>query len=428
MQIDHLFRHRLVKDSLVLLGVQISGYVLPLITLPYLTRVLGPTNFGLTALGTALVLYFCVITEYGFAVTGTRRLAIVRDDPALVSRVYSAIMACRLILTGLCFLVLTVLIVTVPALRRYWGVYLVSFLQVLGWCLSPNWLFQGLQHIRFIAYSDYAAKVLSVGLIFLWVRQRSDYVIAAALQSGGFLMSAVIGLVIVFGVLRVRLVWPAISEMRQALVEGWPVFFSMASLNVMSSSNTMILGAISSPEQVGLFSAANRLIIAARALTNPITNAVYPHLSRLVSQSRKEAIGMLRKRLFWTAAPFFVISVGMVLFSPLTVRLLYGKDYAETGSLLRIMSLTPFVHSVSMCFGTYYMLAFGYEKAWAKIIIRMVVLNFAVLAGLLLVIRPVRAVALTTTLMDIYAGGSCVLFYRRTVNAQADMDRDRHPA
>ena len=61
-----LLSHRLAKDTLILFGVQISGYVLPLITLPFLTRVLGPANFGLTALGTALVLYFVVVTEWGF--------------------------------------------------------------------------------------------------------------------------------------------------------------------------------------------------------------------------------------------------------------------------------------------------------------------------------------------------------------------------
>jgi hypothetical protein len=62
------------------------------------------------------------------------------------------------------------------------------------------------------------------------------------------------------------------------------------------------------------------------------------------------------------------------------------------------------------------MLAFGYEKEWSKIITRMMVLNFVCIFGLMLVMRPVRAIALTTTLMDIFSAGSCILFYRRTAN------------
>jgi len=419
LQIHTLFRHRLVKDSLVLLGVQITGYVLPLVTLPYLTRVLGPANFGLMALGTALALYFYVITEYGFAVTGTRQIAIVQDDIEQVSRTYSAIMACKLSLLAACFLTLSALVLLVPQLRLHWALYFISFLQVIGWCLSPSWLFQGMQRIRLVAYSDYGAKLVSVGLIFLLVHKQSDYLMAAALQSGGFLVSAVIGLILVFAVLQVRPVQPSISEMREAMVQGWRVFLSMASLTVISSSNTVILGLMTAPDQVGFFSAASRLIIAARALTNPVTTAVYPHISRLAARSRSEAVRMLRKQLFWTAAPFLFISIGMAFFSPLAARILYGKAYVETGILLQIMSMTPFVHAVSMCFGTYYMLAFGYQKQWSTIIIRMVVLNFIVLFALMVVMRPVRAVALTTTLMDVYAATSCTLFYKRTVNTAA---------
>lgn len=190
--------HRLAKDTLILFGVQISGYVLPLVTLPFLTRVLGPANFGLTALGTALVLYFVVIIEWGFAVTGTRQIAIAQNDPGQVSKIYSAIMACKLVLLTLCFLSMVVLVMATPKLRAYWLLYFVTFLQAVGQCLSPNWLLQGMQRMRFIAYSDYGAKVISVFLIFGLVRRSSDYMLVAALQSGGFLISALIGLAMIF--------------------------------------------------------------------------------------------------------------------------------------------------------------------------------------------------------------------------------------
>lgn len=409
-----LIRHRLVKDTIILFGVQVSGYVLPLVTLPYITRVLGPANFGLTALGTALVLYFAVITDFGFAVTGTRQIAIVQGDPAKVSRTYSTIMVCKLCLMLACFLILLAIVATVPSLREHWPLYLLSFLQVVGLGLSPNWFLQGMQRMRYIAYSDYGAKIVSVALIFTLVHRSSDYLLVAALQSGGFLLSACIGLAVVFTSIRPQLLWPVWEDTRAAMISGWPVFLSMASMTAMSSTNTMILGAMTSSDQVGFLNAAQRLIIAARALTNPVTTAIYPHMSKLASSSRTEGLRFLRKQVLWTAAPFLVISLGLLLFAPLAVRLLYGPKYLETGVLLRLMSLTPVVHAVSMCFGTYYMLAFGYEKEWSKIITRMMVLNFVCIFALMLLMRPVRAIALTTTLMDIFAAGSCILFYRKT--------------
>jgi PST family polysaccharide transporter len=409
-----LLSHRLAKDTLILFGVQVSGYVLPVITLPFLTRILGPANFGLTALGTALVLYFVVIVEWGFAVTGTRQIAIAQDDLDRVSRAYSTIMACKVILLMLCFVAMVALVSGVPKLRAFWPLYFVSYLQVVGFCLSPNWLLQGMQRMRFIAYSDYGAKILSVILIFVFVRRPSDYMVVAALQSGGFLISALIGLSIVFFKLRLRLVRPFFADMRREMVSGWPVFLSMASMTAMSSTNTMLVGALATTAEVGFLAAAQRLIIAVRALTNPVTTAVYPHISRLADKSPTEALHFLRRQIFWTSAPFLLISLGMLAFSPLAVHILYGTRYVESGVLLRIMFMTPVLHALAMCFGTYFMLAFGYQKEWAKIITRMVVLNFVLLFVFVKLMPPDRAVALSTVLTDLFSAASSGFFYRKT--------------
>ncbi len=415
--LKNLAKHRLVKDTIILFGVQVSGYVLPLVTLPYLTRVLGPANFGLIALGGALVLYFVVITEFGFAVTGTRQIAMAQDDSAKIARIYSTVMLCKLCLMLFCFVILLGLLATIPRFRMYWPLYMVSFLQVTGSCFSPNWFLQGMQRMRYIAYSDYGAKIVSVLCIFGFVHKAGDYLLVAAFQAGGFLISALIGLWLVFFKLRIPLVKPHLQDMREAMLGGWPVFLSTASMIAVSSTNTMILGFVSSPTEVGYLNAAQRLMIAMRALTNPVTSAVYPHMSRMAANSRPEALRFLKKQVLWTATPFLAISGGLLFFAPFAVHLLYGTKYAETGVLLQLMSLTPVVHALSMCFGTYFMLAFGYEKQWSKIITRMMVLNFVCIGLLMLVLSPVRAIALTSTLMDIFSCTSCYLFYRKTIRS-----------
>jgi O-antigen/teichoic acid export membrane protein len=145
----------------------------------------------------------------------------------------------------------------------------------------------------------------------------------------------------------------------------------------------------------------------------------------MAAKSQRDALGFLRKQVIWTSAPFLLITLGMLLFSPLAVSILYGRKYAETAVLLRIMSLTPVLHAIGMCFGTYFMLAFGYQKEWSKIITRMVVLNFALMFLLVKFMQPARAVALSTVLADFFSAGSSVLFYRRTT---ARMDREQRGA
>jgi len=411
--LQKLVRHRLVQDVMVLYGVQVAGYVLPIVTLPYLTRVLGPANFGLLALGSAMAQYFLVVSEYGFAVTGTRRIAVIQEDMGKVARVYSAIMACKLLLIVLGFLALCGTLLAVPKLRLHWELYILSFLLVVGWGLSPNWFFQGIQRIKFVAYSDYGAKIISVGLIFLLVRKSSDYLIATAVQYGAFVVSACIGLAVTFLVIRLRPVWPRWSDMRESMVEGWPVFLSMASMTFTSSSNTMILGMVATSDQVGYLNGAARLVIAARTLVNPIMNAVYPHMSQLAAKSRAKGVRFLERQLLWTSVPFLAISVGMLTTAPFAIRLLYGPKYAESAVVLQLMSPIPFMYSIGTCFGAYYMLAFGHEKEWSKIIRRYTVLNFVCVFALMTVMRPVRAIAVTTSVTDTFAAVSCALFYWR---------------
>jgi polysaccharide transporter, PST family len=410
---SRLAKNRLVSDSLILMGVQITGYVLPMITLPYLTRVLGPDNFGLLALGTALVLYFVMLVDYGFSVIGPRRIAIATGEDE-VSRVYSTIISCRLGLTLISILVLAVMTIAVPGIGAYKALYWLSFLQVLGWGMSPNWLLQGLQKMRYVAFSDYGAKILSVLLIFLLVRNQSDYLAAAALQSGGFFMAACLGLGMVYFLFPIRLVRPTKAGMREMMIAGWPVFLSLASLTMMTSTNIMILGALAPKADVGYFSAAQRLIIAARSLLNPASSTIYPHMSRLAAESPPRALQFLKKVFLWVSLPFLALSIAMLLFSPLLTTMLYGRSFEEAGTLLRIMALSPFVLSMGNTLGTQYLLAFGFEQAWSRINIRTVVMNFVFLGLALLVMRPVRAVALTTLLTDCFATGSCLLFYLKT--------------
>lgn len=409
-----LFGNRLFSDSLVLFGAQIAGYLLPFIAQPYLARVLGPDNVGLVGLGAALSVYFVSVVEYGFSVTGPRDVALAQDDRDKVNRIYSTVMACKVSLLVLSALVWTVIVWSVPKYRGYWPLYAVSFLQVVGWALSPNWLLQGLQRMRLVAISDYGAKIASIGLLFVLVKARGDYITAASLQAGSFLMAALIGLLCVFLIAKVRLTRTSLASMLEAMRGGLPVFFSMVSVTVVASSNTIILGSLAPYREVGYMSMAMRLIIAIRALLNPVSSVVYPHLSKLAAQSPEAGIAFLRRQLLWIGLPFLGVSIGQLLFGPWLVRLLFGPEYAESGILLQLMALTPVVYAVSTCFGNY-MLAFGYQKEWSRIILTGTVLNFALLALLLQWIAPARAVALTTTLMDVFAAGaSMAVYWRKT--------------
>ena len=406
-------QHRLVKNAAAMLVVQVSGYAAPLLVLPYLSRVLTTEHFGLIAFATSFNWYFMTLVEYGFNLTATRRIAIHRDDPAKVSHIFSSVMAAKAFLTMIGFLIMVTTVVAAPKLRPNLVLFCISYLAVLGDLLFPLWLFQGLQKMENIAWRDLTAKLASLLLIFAFVRHDKDYLWAAGFQAGSLMFAGVLGLCTVPFVTCARFVMPSMEEALTALREGWPVFLSMAALS-LQSSNIFIIGLRSGPTDVAYFSAAYRLIVAVRMLISPVVAAIYPHISHMAFSSREDAIRFLRKYTLVLAAPFFLAAVILFLGSPPIIRILYGAKYLPAIPLLRIMAFSVFQLSLLHIYSTFYMLAFGYEKEWSRVILRATVLNFVILIPLMYLIWPPAAAAITSLVLEGFVTATTYFFYRKT--------------
>lgn len=417
-----LFRHNTVQNALYLYAVQFATYAFPLITVPYLSRILNPEKFGLVVYGQAFMWYFIAISEWGFNITATRDIAVHRDDSRKVEEVFSAVVWSKAILTVLGFAIMMGSVFAIPKLRAEWPLFAISFLTVIGTALFPMWLYQGLEKMRHVAIRDFVGKLLATVLIFIVVRQESDYLLAAAVQSGAGVITGAISLAAVPLLFGIHLRKPNRSDMVRALRVGWPVFLSMAALSVLSTTNVMILGLVASAAELGYFMAASRLIVALRMLVGPMVTALYPHISRMAARSGAEAIQFLRKYALVVSAPFLLLSLTLFVAAPLVVRILFGEHYIATTPILRIMALSPFLLSLSHAFTTYFMLPFGYDKQWTRIVMQSTALNFVVIGPALLLLRPGIALAVVSLIVDLFVVGVGYWFYRKQSRVH-----DSHP-
>jgi len=150
----------LVQNFSSLTILQFSNYLFPIITFPYLVRVLGPEKFGLVNFAAAFVAYFNVFTDYGFNLSATKDISINRNNPNKVNEIFSTVLVIKLILSVVSLMVFSLLIFTIPRFSANSEIYFYSFLIVLGAVLFPGWFFQGMEKMKYITVTNVTVKII----------------------------------------------------------------------------------------------------------------------------------------------------------------------------------------------------------------------------------------------------------------------------
>jgi len=371
------------QNVLSLYGLQLANYILPLVTVPYLVRVLGPEKFGAVAFGQSLIAYFVLVVNYGFDWSATRKISVQRDDLGAVSQTATSVWAAKALLCGAGFLVLVGLVQMVPRFREVGTLLFVLYGVVIGNVLFPIWLFQGLERMVAISVINFVARLLATVGVFALVRRPADFIIYAGLLSFQWLGAGVIGVWLAYRTLKISFVLPSWTEVWQTLAEGWTIFLSKGAVGLYTAGNAFILGLLTNNAVVGYYSAAEKLAKAVQGLLAPFSQAVYPRFSKMATESKVDALKWGRRMLFLMSGIGLVLSIGLFTGAPIIVRVMLGSDYGPSVSVVRILAFLPLIIGASNALGVQIMLPFGRDKAFTSILVGAGLIN-VVLAFLLI--------------------------------------------
>ena len=366
---------RLFENFASLFTLQGLNYILPLITFPYLVRVLGPDKYGLIAFAGAFIGYFNIITDYGFNLSATRDVAVNRDDKAKLSEIFSSVMIIKIVFMILSFIILCIVVFSFEKFSHNWIIYIFAFGVVLGNVLFPVWFFQGMERMKYITFLNIISKTVFTISIFVFIKDTSDYIYVPLISSLGYILAGVLSLIFVFKKFDVVFKIPSKIEVINQLKEGWHIFVSTVSINLYTTSNTFILGIFTNNTIVGYFSAGYTLIQAFLGMLNPISQTFYPYISRLASESREKAVSVIKKLIKGVGAFTFILSLLIFIFADLIVKIVLGEQYYNSIIVIRILAFLPFIIGLSNVFGIQTMLTFGYKKAFTKIIVAGSIIN-----------------------------------------------------
>lgn len=343
------------------------AFILPIIILPYLFRILGPDKFGLIAFASAFIQYFMILTDYGFSVSATKEISLYRHDHKQVCSIFSSVLCVKLVMTLVCFVILCIMVSTIPKFKNDWLIYAISFGAVIGNALFPIWLFQGMEKMRYIASINIIVEVIVAFFILAFVKTPQDFILVPAFTSMAMIISGLSGLYIAFAHFGMKFQKVSLSTLNHVFKNGWHVFTSIIAINMYTTTRVFAIGLLSNNILTGYYAMAEK--IASIIQTFPLSSfasAIFPRMNKLFQKSKAHAFDTMVQVQEITLKIAFIGIPIFIAVAPIVVKVVCGGAYPEITMTLRLLLLSIFFVSGN-AFRVQFLLVCGQNRRYAQI-------------------------------------------------------------
>ncbi|MEN8124599.1 MAG: flippase [Bacteroidota bacterium] len=387
---------RISKNFSSLVILQGANFILPLITLPYLVRVLGTERFGLVMFAQSFALFFNVLVDFGFNLSATREISINRYDNKKINEIFSSVFVIKMGLILLSLIIISGIVMLIPRFNIDWEIYFLSFGVVIGQALFPIWYFQGIEKMSMITMINVLAKLVFTILIFVLIKFESDYLMVPVYNSVGFILAGVIGL---FSALKhVNFVVPNYNRLKNLFKESAQLFVSNLSVTLYTTGNTIILGLFTNNTMVGVYSSMEKLVLAVKNLYTPIFQAIFPWLS---SKNYYQIIRLTKRLILPLFTVGVIISMTIFFFANFILDIIYDNGLITSYSnVFRVLGLIAIFSALNMLFNMLFLSSLKKYKERMKIILFAGIFN-VVMALLLVKQFNIYGIAVAVTLTEL---------------------------
>jgi PST family polysaccharide transporter len=344
-------RNRIFKNIFSLGFIQIANYLLPFVTIPYVVRIIGPERLGIINLAQALVVYLIIIVNFGFDYTATRDISINRNNKTAINEIFSSTLFAKLLLFIITIIIFFILI-NLNAYKEHSYIIFYAYIAVFANVLFPTWYFQGSEQLTKTAIVYFLSRLTTLIFTFILIKIPSDYPLYPLISSVGQLFFTALALLYAIKSSGLSLTLPNISLIKKTFVDGFTIFLSSIVTNVYLMGSIIILDLYSSNEAVGYFSAASKIIVIFQSIIlYPISQSLFPHLSRLFNDSIEKGLSVLKKMLYLVFGVTTFSSIIIFFFARLIILIVYGDKFLGAIICLKIISVLLVVTGISNVLG-----------------------------------------------------------------------------
>ena len=352
-----------------------SNIIFPLITIPYVLRILSADNIGKVDFGNSFVSYFSLIASLGISTYAIRECAKVRDDRKNLDRVASQIFSINICTTVIAYVLLAIALVVFRRLDSYRSLIIIQSTVILFTTVGADWINTAMEDFAYITLRSVLVQILSLGLMFLFVKTPEDYVkyaIITVLSSSG---SSISNIIYRRKYCKMRFTWdiPWKTHMIPILF----LFVMTLSQTVFNSADITMLGLMKGNYAVGIYSTAAKIERVISQVVSSIVMVLIPRLSYMFDSGEYDKINALLRKVL---AVFITIGLptcaGAAVMAKEIILIVGGEKYVEATLVLQILLISFLFSLVGGSFlGNIVLLPSGNEKQFMIICCISTVVN-----------------------------------------------------
>lgn len=354
---------------------QILILIIPLITAPYISRVIGAEGQGIYSYTYSIAQYFVLFAMLGLNNYGNRTIAKIRDDKEKLSKEFWSIYGLQIITTTIMLILYITYIIFLDSSYKLYNT--IQLVYVFSAMFDINWFFFGMEKFKLTVIRNTIIKILSACSIFIFVKSKNDLVLYMLIMVGAPLISQLS----LWTFLRkyIFFVKPTWNSIKKHIKPNAILFVPVIAVSIYKMMDKIMLGNMSNISNVGYYENAEKIINIPNSIITALGTVMLPRMSNLVANGNntkiEQYINKSMKFILFLSVP---IAFGLIAIGKNFAPLFFGENFVKTGEIIQYLAITLVFISWANVIRTQYLIPNEKDKSYIISVFLGAIINFVI--------------------------------------------------
>ena len=376
-----LFHQQFQKLSVYGFG-QLFNLVTPLLVVPYIVSVCGEENFGKTAVGMAIAFFLIVFIDFGSDIIGVREVAVNRDNPEVLNKIFTTTYVVKGIILLLVLTVASIIFHSFPYFKSEKIMFTLGLSVLIGQFLNPTWFLQGIENVKWITLLNIVSKCIYLVGIFFTIKKESDYIYINLWWGLGMIVSNFLVFIWIIKKHQFSFLLVNKDEVFKHIRNDFSMFSSQIFVSLQLYAPVVLISYFGNNLMAGQYRIVEQIIVIFKTYIFLFFNYVFPRVCYLIETDFKRGI---KNWLIYNSTNFVFVLFGMLFFyfySYEIVSYFNPTNRYVLSNLLEVAVFIPLILAISIPLKQL-VLAFNYKRFYVYLTSVMVLFNLLAIVILL---------------------------------------------